>query len=81
VNIERLRRLPDEELMRLQNEEMHYRAAHYNAYLEELVRREVIRQGERMEELNWSVNRLTYLITGATILLVILTTLTLIIES
>jgi hypothetical protein len=80
VDIERLRRLPEEELMRLHNEEMRYRAARYNTYLEELVRREVVRQGERMEELNWSINRLTWIVTGATILIVMLTTLALIIE-
>jgi hypothetical protein len=80
VDIERLRRLPEEELMRLHNEETRHRTTHCNTYLEELVRREVVRQGERMAELNWSINRLTWIVTGATILIVILTTLALIIE-
>jgi hypothetical protein len=81
VDIQRLRRLPEEELMRLQDEEMQHRTTHYDVlYLEELVRREVLRQGERMEELNWSINRLTWVVTGAAVLWVIVTALTLIIE-
>jgi CHASE3 domain sensor protein len=80
VDIQRLRRLPEEELMRLQDEEMQHRAAHYNTFLEELVRREVLRQGERMEELNWSINRLTWIVIVATILIVMLIALALIIE-
>jgi hypothetical protein len=37
--------------MRLHNEEMKHRAAHYNVYLDELTRRETVRQGARMEAL------------------------------
>jgi hypothetical protein len=57
VNVERLRSLPEdpeEELIRLHNQEMQARAAHYNVYLDELARHEAVRQGERMEELTRS---------------------------
>jgi CHASE3 domain sensor protein len=80
VDIERLRRLPDEELMRLQDEEMQHRAAAYNVYLVELARREGVRQGERIDELAKSINRLTWVIIGAAILIMIWSTLALIIE-
>jgi hypothetical protein len=80
VYIERLRRLPEEELMRLQDEEMRHRAAHYNVYLDELARREALKQGERIEELTRSTNRLTWIVIAATILIMILTTLALITE-
>jgi type IV secretory pathway component VirB8 len=78
VDIERLRRLPEEELMRLQDEEMRHRAAHYNMFLAELVHRAEIRQEERMDELTRSINRLTWVVIVATILIVILTALALI---
>jgi len=68
VDIERLRRLPEEELMWLHNEEMRHRTVPYDMYLDELARREGVRQGERMEELSRSINRLTWVVTGATIL-------------
>jgi hypothetical protein len=80
VDIERLRRLPEEELMRLHNEETRHRTAHYDVYLDELARREAGRQGERMEALTKSINRLAWIVTGATILWVIMTALALIIE-
>ena len=63
--------------MRLHNEEMKHRAAHYNVYLDELTRRETVRQGERMEALTRSLNRLTWVITIATLIGVFLTALTL----
>ena len=80
MDIERLRRLPDEELMRLQDEAMLHRAAHSNMFLVELVRREEIRQEERIEELTRSVNRLAWIVTGATILWASVTLGVLIIE-
>ena len=43
------------------------------AYLTELSRREAVRQGERMEALTRSLNRLTWVITIATIIGVALT--------
>jgi hypothetical protein len=42
-------------------------------YLDELRRRETLRQGERMERLTRSINLLTGVITGATIIGVVLT--------
>jgi hypothetical protein len=78
VDIERLLRLPEEELMRLQDEEMHHCAAHYNMFLVELVRRAEIRQEEQMDEQTRSIGRLTWTVTGATILIVLQTALTLI---
>jgi hypothetical protein len=77
VNVEYLRSTSEEELMRLHNEEMKNRAAHYNVYLDELTRRETVRQGERMEALTRSLNRLTWVITIATLIGVFLTALTL----
>jgi len=63
--------------MRLHNDEMKNRAAHYNVYLDELRRRETVRQGDRMEALTRSLNRLTWVITIATLIGVFLTALTL----
>ncbi len=77
VNVEHLRSASEEELMRLHNEEMKNRSAHYNVFLDELTRRETVRQGERMEALTRSLNRLTWVITIATLIGVFLTALTL----
>jgi hypothetical protein len=66
VDVEHLRSASEEELMRLHNEEMKHRASHYNVYLDELTRRETIRQGKRMEALTTSLNRLTWAIAIAT---------------
>jgi len=63
--------------MRLHNEEMKHRAAHYNVYLDELTRRETVRQGKRMEALTRSLKHLTWVITIATLIGVFLTFLTL----
>jgi hypothetical protein len=49
-----------------------------STYLNELARRETSRQGERMEALTGSINRLTVIIAIATIIGVILTALALI---
>ena len=73
VNVEHLRSTSDEELMRLHNEEMKHRSAHYNVYLDELTRRETIRQGERMEALTTSLKRLTWWIVVLTVIIVIAT--------
>ena len=77
VNVEYLRSTSEEELMRLHNEVMKNRSAHYNVYLDELRRRETVRQGDRMEALTRSLNRLTWVITIATLIGVFLTALTL----
>lgn len=77
INVEYLRSASEEELMRLHNEAMQNRAAHYNVFLDELARRETVRQGERMEALTRSLNRLTWVITIATLVGVGLTALTL----
>jgi len=63
--------------MQLHNEEMKNRSAHYNVYLDELSRRETVRQGKRMEALTRSLNRLTWVITVATLIGVALTAWTL----
>jgi hypothetical protein len=47
--------------------------ARAQVYADELVRRETIRQGKRMEALTTSLNRLTWVITVATIIGVLLT--------
>jgi hypothetical protein len=62
--------------MRLHNEEMKHRAAHYNVYLDELTRRarrETVRQGARMEALTTSLKRLTWWIVVLTVIIVIAT--------
>jgi uncharacterized membrane protein len=73
VNVENLRSTSEEELMRLHNEEMKHRAAHYNVYLDELTRRETVRQGARMEALTTSLKRLTWWIVVLTVIIVIAT--------
>jgi uncharacterized membrane protein len=87
VNVEHLRSISEEELMGLHNEEMQHRAEHYNVNLDELTRRETVRQGERMEALTTSLKRLkrltwwivvlTVIIVIATVVGVLLTALTL----
>jgi hypothetical protein len=78
VDVRRLRNMPEDELMRQHEELMEHRAEHYNVFLDELTRREAVRQGERMEALPRSPNRLTWVIAGATVVGVLLTVLTLI---
>jgi len=77
MRVNDLRSMSEEELMRRHDNDMQNRAAHYNIYLDELRRRETLRQGERMERLTTSINRLTWVITGATIVGVGLTALSL----
>ena len=60
--------MSEEELVRRHDSDMHNRATHYNVYLDELARREMLRQGERMEKLTRSINALTIVITIATLL-------------
>jgi hypothetical protein len=73
VRVSELRSLPDEELMRLHDTTMQNRAWHYNIFLDELRRREMVRQSERMEKLTRSINTLTIVITIATLIGVALT--------
>ena len=75
MRAQNLRSMTEEELIRSHDSEVQNRAAHYNIYLDELRRRETLRQGERMETLTTSINRLTWVITGATIIGVVLTAL------
>ena len=75
MRAQNLRSMTEEELIRSHDSEVQNRAAHYNIYLDELRRRETLRQGERMEALTTSINRLTWVITGATIIGVVLTAL------
>ncbi len=55
VKVKDLRSKSDEELMRLHDEQMQNRSAHYNIFLDELARRDAVRQGERMEKLPRSI--------------------------
>jgi hypothetical protein len=73
MKIEDLRKMSEAELFNKHDEAMKTRAEHYNIYLDELARREAMRQGERMEALTASINRLTWFIAGATLVGVILT--------
>ena len=68
MNVEQLRSMSEEELISAHDSDMQDRAAHYNIYLDELARRETLRQGERMEKLTRSINALTIVITIATLL-------------
>jgi hypothetical protein len=70
MNADELRRMSTDELIQRHNEEMRNRAPHYNVFLDELSRREMV-------ALTTSINRLTWVITGATIIGVTLTALTL----
>jgi hypothetical protein len=87
VNVEDLRSMTEEELIRSHDTEMQNRAAHYNIYLDELRRREserqgermealtcsMVSQGERMEKLTRSINILTIIVVIATLIGVALT--------
>ena len=78
VNVEHLRSTSEEELMRLHNEEMKHRAAHYNVYLDELTRREMEALTASLKRLTWWIVVLTVIIVIATLVGVLLTALTLI---
>ncbi len=71
--IEELRSLPEEEVRRRHDAVAVHTVVGTQHYLDELARRDAVRQGERMERLTASLNRLTWVITEATIIGVILT--------
>ena len=73
-SIEDLRNLPDEEVIRRHDEYLQIARTSYGTqhYLNELARRDAVRQGERMERLTVSINRLTWAVTIATIIGVVL---------
>ena len=71
--IEELRNLPDEEVIQRHDSAAVHTVVGTQHYLDELARRDAVRQGERMERLTASINRLTWAITGATIIGVVLT--------
>lgn len=73
MNVEDLRSMSDEELVRAHDQEMWNRAPHYNIYLNELARRAAEDQGQRMEDLTRSIKWLTWVVTVATIIGVALT--------
>lgn len=73
MNVRDLRSMSEDELMSRHDSEMLNRSAHYNIYLDELRRRETLRQGERMERLTSSINALTIVVTIATLVGVALT--------
>ncbi len=71
--IEQLRDLPDEEVIRRHDAMAQNTVVGTQHYLDELARRDMVRQGERMERLTASINRLTWVIMAATIIGVLLT--------
>jgi hypothetical protein len=72
-DIDRLQTMSEEELKQLHKDQMKNRAAHYNVYLDELARRETVRQGERMEALTRGLNALTWWIVVLTVAIAIAT--------
>lgn len=75
--ITELRSLPDEEIIRRHDERTANTVVGTQHYLNELARRDAVRQGERMKRLTTSINRLTWVVTGATVVGVVLTALNL----
>ncbi len=71
--IEELRSIPEEEVCRRHDARAVNTVVGTQHYLDELARRDAVRQGERMERLTASINRLTWVIMGATIIGVVLT--------
>lgn len=71
--IEQLRNLPDEEVIRRHDSMTQNTVVGTKHYLDELARRDAVRQGERMERLTKSINVLTWAIMVATIFGIILT--------
>ena len=71
--IDELRNLPKEEVVRRHDATAEHTVVGTQHYLDELARRDAVSQGERMERLTASINRLTWIITGATIIGVVLT--------
>lgn len=72
MKVEDLRKMTKDELIGAHDSMMQNRAEHYNIFLDELVRREAVEQGQRMESLTVSINRLTWVVTIATIVGVML---------
>ncbi len=72
MNVEDLRNMSEEELIRGHDSDMHNRVPHYNVNLDGLTQRETLRQGERTEKLIRSINAHTIVITIATLLGVVL---------
>jgi hypothetical protein len=71
--IAELRNLTDEEIIRRHDENAIHTIVGTQHYLDELARRDAVRQGERMEKLTGSIDWLTRVITVATIVGVLLT--------
>jgi hypothetical protein len=67
VKVQELRSVSDDELMERHDTLMERRSEHYNIFLDELARREAERQGERIEALTRSMNRLSWIATAATV--------------
>ncbi len=75
--IEELRSLTAKEIIKRHDQRAGNTVVGTQHYLNELARRDAVRQGERMERLTKSINRLTWVVTGATIIGVILTLISL----
>ncbi len=73
MRISELRNMSEEELIRRHDQQMGTRTPHYNVFLDELARREMVRQGKRMAALTRSLNRLTWWIVVLTVLIAITT--------
>jgi hypothetical protein len=71
--IAELRSLPDEEIIRRHDALTSHTVVGTQHYLDELARRDAVRQGKRMEALTRSINVLTVVITIATVIGVALT--------
>lgn len=67
LTVEKLRGMSDEELIERHNELSRTTAQGGNVFLNELARRDHVRQGARMEDLTKSINILTVVIMVATI--------------
>ena len=71
--IKELRALPEEEVIRRHDEKAPRTEVGTQHYLDELARRDAVRQGERMEKLTQSIYVLTFVVTIATVFGVVLT--------
>ena len=71
--IDELRNLSDEDIVRRHDAKAKNTSVGTYHYLDELARRDAVRQGERMENLTTSINRLTIVVTVATVVGVLLT--------
>ena len=75
--IDELRELSDEEVVQRHDANAGPTVVGTQHYLNELARRDTVRQGERMEALTKSINRLTWVIMVATLIGVVLTAISL----